>query len=163
MKKLVGESLFEFENAPSPNGEEIKSTSNKKGFHDDIEQDTLENDNFRKVIYTAKNMQLVLMTLKPGENIGSEHHDSDQFFRFEAGVGECIINGNKYNVKDGDSILIPGGAEHDVINTSDTTALQMYTLYAPPNHTDKIIHVTKEEAVKDEKSGKDKFRGKTTE
>jgi mannose-6-phosphate isomerase-like protein (cupin superfamily) len=138
------------------------AASSKKGFHDDIEQDTLDNDNFRKVLYTGKNMQLVLMTLKPGENIGMEHHPADQFFRFEAGAGECIINENKYNVKDGDSILIPGGAEHDVINTGKV-ALQMYTLYSPPNHVDQVIHTTKEVAVRDEKSGKDKFRGKTTE
>jgi len=91
-----------------------------------------------------------------------EHHNSDQFFRFEAGSGECIINGNKYNVKDGDSILVPGGAEHDVINTGKV-ALQLYTIYAPPNHTDQIVHVTKEDAERDEKSGKDKFRGHTTE
>src|ERR1035437_202805 len=93
------------------------SATSKKGFHDNLEQDTLDNDNFRKVIYTGKNMQLVLMTLKPGENIGMEHHPPDQFFRFEAGTGECIINGNVYKIRDGYSILIPGGAEHDIINT----------------------------------------------
>ena len=143
---------------PEEGNEEI--SSDVKGFHNDIQEDTLENDNFRKVLYTAKNMQLVLMTLQPGENIGMESHESDQFFRFEGGTGQCIINGNEYDVKDGDSILIPGGAEHDVINTSDDELLQMYTLYSPPNHVDGTIHETKEEA---EENGEDKFDGATTE
>lgn len=152
--KKVREELYEELNE--------SSASSKKGFHDNIEQDTLDNDNFRKVLYTGKNMQLVLMTLKPGENIGMERHPSDQFFRFEAGTGECIINGNVYKVTDGYSILIPGGAEHDVINTGKV-ALQMYTLYSPPNHTDRSIRSTKEVAENAEKSGKDKYKGKTTE
>lgn len=143
--------------------EEIpKNSSTKKGFHDDIQNDTLENENFRKVLYTAKNIQLVLMTLQPGENIGMENHESDQFFRFEGGTGQCVINGNKYDVKDGDSILIPGGSEHDIINTSDEELLQMYTLYSPPNHADGAIYNTKEEAQEAEESGEDKF-DETTE
>jgi mannose-6-phosphate isomerase-like protein (cupin superfamily) len=154
MMKKVREELYEDLNE--------SSATNKKGFHDNLEQDTLDNDNFRKVLYTAKNMQLVLMTLKPGENIGTEHHPPDQFFRFESGSGECIINDHTYKVKDGDSIIVPGGAEHDVINTGKV-ALHLYTIYGPPNHTDKVIHKTKEQAEKAEKSGEDKFRGDTTE
>lgn len=166
MKRLVKESLegFLFEDETQEIDDEGGKPANSgvKGFHNNIEEVTLANDNFRKVLYTAKNLQLVVMTLKPGENIGMERHDADQFFRFEAGTGESIINGNKYSVSDGDSVIVPGGAEHDVINTGKD-ALQMYILYSPPNHTDKIVHPTKEDAVKDEKSGKDKFRGETTE
>jgi len=143
--------------------DEPAENSNKIGFHDDIQKDTLDNKNFRKVVYTGKTLQLVLMTLKPGENIGMEHHASDQFFRFEGGVGQCIINGNEYDVKDGSSVLVPGGAEHDVINTSDSELLQLYTIYGPPNHIDGIIKKTKEEAETAEQSGEDKFDGKTTE
>jgi mannose-6-phosphate isomerase-like protein (cupin superfamily) len=137
----------------------MPETSSKKGFNDNIEQDTLENDNFRKVLYTAKNMQLVLMTLKPGEDIGEEvHNDIDQFFRFEAGNGKVIINDNEYDVTDGSSIIIPQGSKHNIINTGDK-ALQMYTIYTPPNHQDKIVFATKAEAEK----SKEKFTGKTTE
>jgi len=151
MKKLVKENLYESAN------------SGKRGFSTNIEQDTLDNDNFRKVLYTSKNMQLVLMTLKPGEEIGAEtHHTIDQFFRFEAGSGQCVINDNKYNVSDGDCVIIPAGSKHNIINTGKV-AFQMYTLYSPPNHIDKTVHVTKEQAVEDEKNGKDKYNGKTTE
>jgi mannose-6-phosphate isomerase-like protein (cupin superfamily) len=138
-------------------------SSAKKGFHDNIEKDTLDNENYRKVLYTAKNMQLVLMTLKPGENIGMESHESDQFFRFEEGIGQCIINENKYDIKDGDSILVPGGAEHDIINTNDNEELKLYTLYSPPNHKDGVLFKDKESAEESEKSGEDKFDRKTTE
>jgi mannose-6-phosphate isomerase-like protein (cupin superfamily) len=143
--------------------EEIEESSNVKGFHNDIEKDTLENDNFRKVLYTSQNLQLVLMTLNPRENIGMESHEADQFFRFEGGIGQCVINDNEYDIKAGDSILIPGGAEHDVINTSDEELLQMYTLYSPPNHVDGVVHETKEDADTAEKSGEDKPDGVTTE
>lgn len=161
-KQEEGESIEEEPTEePEEEGEEV--SSDVKGFHDDIQEDTLENDSFQKVLYTAKNMQLVLMTLQPGENIGMESHKSDQFFRFEGGTGQCIINGNEYDVKDGDSILIPGGAEHDVINTSDEELLQMYTLYSPPNHADGAIYNTKEEAQEAEESGEDKPSGETTE
>jgi mannose-6-phosphate isomerase-like protein (cupin superfamily) len=135
--------------------------STKKGFHDDIQEDTLENENYRKVLYTGKNLQLVLMTLKPGENIGLEHHEADQFFRFEEGVGQCIINDEEYDVKDGDSVFVPGGAEHDIINTSDTEDLQLYTLYGPPNHKDGTIYQTKEAGEEAEKNGEDEFDGTT--
>ena len=142
--------------------DEPDQNSYKKGFHDDIQKDTLDNKDFRKVLYTGKTLQLVLMTLKAGENIGMEHHASDQFFRFEGGTGQCIVNGNTYDVKDGNSVLVPGGAEHDVINTGKSL-LQLYTIYGPPNHVDGIIKTTKEEAEAAEKSGEDKFDGVTTE
>src|ERR1035437_1361660 len=139
-----------------------KPTNNKKGFHDDIEKDTLENKHFRKVLYTAKNMQLVLMSVKPKEDLGMEVHKPDLFFRFESGTGECIINGHTYKVKGGDSIIVPGGAAHNVINTGDKL-LQLYTIYSPPNHKDGVDFVTKEEAVNAEKAGKDEVDGVTTE
>lgn len=165
MKKLVSESLNEwFVEDPQVDGDgrdEHEETDSKKGFHDDIETDTLENEAYRKVLYTGKNMQLVLMTLKPNENIGLEHHDQDQFFRFEGGGGKVIINDEEYEVKDGDSVFVPGGAEHDVINTSDSELLQLYTLYGPPNHKDGTIYETKEEADEAEESGEDKFNGTT--
>lgn len=132
--------------------------SGKKGFETDIERETLDNDNFRKVLYTGENLQLVLMTLKPGEEIGIETHENDQFFRFEAGTGKCIINGHEYDVKDGTGIIIPAGSEHNIINTG-SKALQMYTLYSPPHHKDGTLFATKEEA---EEMGED-FNGKITE
>lgn len=131
-----------------------------KGFKSNIEKDTLENTNFRKVLYTGKHLQLVLMSLKVGEDIGEEIHQTiDQFFRFESGTGKCIIDGNEYKVKDGDVIIVPAGAKHNVINTDNTTELKMYTIYSPPNHEDGIIRATKEDAEKIP----EKFDGKTTE
>lgn len=131
-----------------------------KGYKSNIEKNTLENNNFRKVLYTAKNMQLVLMNLKPGEEIGKEiHKDSDQFFRFEGGSGKCLIDGNEYQVKDGDAIIIPAGAEHNVINIDDSKELKMYTIYALPHHKDGTVRVTK----KDAESNEEEFDGKTTE
>ena len=130
-----------------------------KGFNSNIEKDTLENENFRKVLYTGKHLQLVLMTLKVGEDIGSEiHTGNDQFFRFESGSGKCIIDGNEYKVKDGDVIVVPAGARHNVINEG-TDELKMYTIYGPPNHQDGIIRKTKEDAEKMEEH----FDGKTSE
>jgi mannose-6-phosphate isomerase-like protein (cupin superfamily) len=130
-----------------------------KGFNGNIEKETLDNDNFRKVLYTAEHIQLVLMSLKPGEEIGEEvHENNDQFFRFESGTGKCTIDENNYQVKDGDAIIVPAGARHNVINTG-AEPFKMYTIYGPPNHQDKIIRATKEEAdIKDEV-----FDGKTTE
>lgn len=131
-----------------------------KGFHKNIEQATLENENFRKVLYTAKHSQLVLMALKPGEEIGMEvHPDNDQFFRFEAGKGKVIIDGNEYEVADGSAIIIPSGSQHNVINLSETESLKMYTIYSPAHHRDGVIHATKEEAMADE----EEFEGTTTE
>lgn len=121
-----------------------------KGFKDNIEYLTRQNDNFRQVLYTGKHSQLVLMSLKPKEEIGTEvHPDNDQFFRFESGIGKVIIEDNMYDVKDGDAVIVPAGAQHNVINTSSTEQLKLYTIYSPPHHKDAIVRPTKEEAVKD--------------
>ena len=134
-------------------------TSKKRGFHVNIEKETVNNDNFRKVLYTATNLQLVLMSLKPNEEIGLEtHSDIDQFFRFEQGNGKCIINNIEYTVKDGDSIIIPAGSKHNIINIGDED-LKMYTIYATPHHKDKTIHKTKRDAEK----SNEEFDGKTSE
>ncbi len=131
-----------------------------KGFKSNIEKETLGNISFRKVLYTAKYSQLVLMSLKPKEEIGMETHEkNDQFFRFESGQGKCIIDSNPYEVTDGDAVIVPAGAKHNVINISDTKALKLYTIYSPPNHEDGIIRQTKEEA----ETIDEKFDGKTTE
>ena len=131
-----------------------------KGFKSNIEKDTLENENFRKVLYTGKHLQLVLMTLKVGEDIGAEVHiGNDQFFRFESGTGKCVIDGNEYKVNEGDVILVPAGAKHNVINVDLKTELKMYTIYGPPNHQDGTVRTTKEDAER--KS--EKFDGKTSE
>ena len=121
-----------------------------KGFNLNIEKATLENTNFRKVLYTAKHCQLVLMCLKPKEEIGMEvHPDNDQFFRFEAGHGKCIIDGNEYDLQNGSVIIVPSGANHNIINVSETEELKMYTLYSPPHHKDQIVRATKAEAEAD--------------
>lgn len=131
-----------------------------KGYKDNIEKLTLENENFRKVLYTSKHSQLVLMALNPKEEIGKEiHEDNDQFFRFEKGVGEVMIDGNPYQVGDGDSVVVPAGAEHNVINTSDSESLKFYTIYSPAHHKDKTIHKTKEDALRDD----EEFDGITSE
>jgi len=131
-----------------------------KGYYTNIEKDTLENENFRKVLYTSKHSQLVLMSLKPKEEIGMEvHPDNDQFFRIEKGQGKCIIDGNEYELSDGVAIVVPAGAEHNVINTSETEELKLYTIYSPPHHKDGILRQTKEEAETNEAP----FDGITTE
>jgi mannose-6-phosphate isomerase-like protein (cupin superfamily) len=131
-----------------------------KGFFTNIEKDTLENNNFRKVLYTAKHSQLVLMSLKPNEEIGMEvHPDNDQFFRFEKGTGKCIIDGNEYELTDGVAVVVPAGAEHNVINTSPTDDLKLYTIYSPAHHKDGIVRATKAEAEATE----EEFDGTTTE
>ena len=115
-----------------------------KGFSSNIEKDTVENTNFRKVLYTSKHSQLVLMTLQPGEEIGLEiHADNDQFFRCEKGEGKAIIDGNEHLLSDGVAVIIPAGAEHNVINTSATDTLNLYTIYSPAHHKDGTIHATK--------------------
>ena len=134
--------------------------TNMKGFKSNIEKDTLKNDNFRKVLYTSKHLQLVLMTLKKGEEIGEEVHIGiDQFFRFESGKGKCIIDGNEYNIVDGDVIIVPAGSRHNVINTDAHEPLRMYTIYAPPHHQDGLINATKSDAEKFDVE----YDGKTTE
>lgn len=131
-----------------------------KGFCSNIEKDTLENENFRKVLYTGKHSQLVLMTLKPKEEIGMEiHKENDQFFRFEKGSGKVSIDGNEYEVSDGFAVVVPAGAEHNVINTSDSDELKLYTIYSPAHHKDGIVRSTREEAMANEAE----FDGKTTE
>lgn len=131
-----------------------------KGFNANIEKETLENENFRKVLYTGKNSQLVLMSLRPNEEIGMEiHPDNDQFFRFEKGTGKCIIDGNEYALADGSAIVVPAGAEHNIINVSDSEDLKLYTIYSPAHHKDGIVRATKEEAENNEAD----FDGVTTE
>ena len=119
-----------------------------KGYYGHIEKDTLENDNFRKVLYTGPKSQLVLMTLKPGEDIGMEDHDGhDQFFRFETGEGEVVVGDDVYKVKDGDVVAVPDGSRHNVTNTSEVEDLKLYTIYSPAEHPDGTIHKTKAEAL----------------
>jgi len=131
-----------------------------KGFVNDIGKLTNENNNFRQVLYTGKYCQLVLMSLKPGEDIGEEVHETvDQFFRFEAGVGKVVIDGVEHNIAAEFAVIVPAGAKHNIINISQTEALKLYTLYSPPNHRDAVIHATREIAEVDSEH----FDGKTTE
>lgn len=131
-----------------------------KGYKDGIEKLTLANSDFRHVLYTGKHCQLVLMSLKPKEEIGLETHtENDQFFRFEAGEGKVIIDGNEYAVGDGDAVIVPSGAQHNIINVSDSTELKLYTIYSPAHHQDGVIRATKAEAEADGPE----FDGKTTE
>jgi len=131
-----------------------------KGYTTNIEKDTLENNNFRRVLYTGKHSQLVLMNLRPNEEIGMEVHlDNDQFFRFEKGQGKCIIDGNEYELKNGVAVVVPAGAQHNIINTSGTEDLKLYTIYSPPHHKDGVVRATKEEA----QANGPEFDGVTTE
>jgi len=131
-----------------------------KGFSTNIEKETLANENFRKVLYTAKHSQLVLMSLEPKEEIGMETHpDNDQFFRFEKGQGKCLIDGNEYELSDGVAVVVPAGAEHNIINTSDTEKLKLYTIYSPAHHQDGVVRATKAEA----EENSPEFDGKTSE
>jgi len=136
-----------------------KANSDAKGFSVDIEKDTLGNANFRKVLYTGKKMQLVLMSLKPDEDIGDEVHKVDQFFRVEKGSGEAVINGNKHSLSNGVSLIVPAGSKHNLRNTGKGE-MKLYSIYSPPQHKDGVIHKTKEKAMKDEG---EHFDGKTTE
>ena len=131
----------------------------KKGYKANVESLTEENDSFRKVLYTGEESQIVLMSLLPGEDIGSEvHPDNDQFFRFEAGSGDVVINETEYSVSDGDAVVVPKGATHNVINTGDKP-LRFYTIYSPAHHKDGIERVTKQDAMDNEAE----FDGITTE
>ena len=117
------------------------------GYSINIEAKTLEGNNFREVLYTTERSQLVIMTLQPGEEIGMEHHTGhDQFIRVEAGEGIAILDGEEHKLSDGVAVVIPAGTEHNVINTSATEPMRLYTLYTPPEHPDGIIHATKAEA-----------------
>lgn len=112
-----------------------------KGHVTDIERDTLSNEDYRRVLYTGPNLQLVLMTLGPGEEIGREQHEGhDQFIRVESGIGEALLDGRTHPLKDGSSVVIPSGAEHNVVNTSKSEKLRLYTLYAPPEHPHGTVH-----------------------
>ena len=113
------------------------------GFVINIEQATLQNDNFRKVLNTAKNSQLVVMSLLPGEDIGVEVHDLDQFLRFESGQGKVVLDGQEHTVEDDWAVVIPAGVEHNVINTSSTEKMKLYSIYSPPEHADGTVHATK--------------------
>jgi mannose-6-phosphate isomerase-like protein (cupin superfamily) len=131
-----------------------------KGFVANIETTSLENNYFRKVLYTAKHTQLVVMSLQPGEDIGREVHHLDQFIRCEAGEGKAILDDTAYTFTDGFVIVVPAGVEHNIINLSSEKPLKLYTLYAPPNHRDGVVHKTKADAEADER---EHFDGKTTE
>lgn len=129
-----------------------------KGFVQDIESAAVRNDDFRRVLYTAKNCQLVLMALNAGEEIGAEVHKLDQFFRVEEGSGEAVLDGVTTAIQAGFAIIVPAGANHNIINTGKLP-LKLYTLYAPPNHRDGVVHHTRDEAERDNEH----FDGKTTE
>ena len=117
-----------------------------KGHVTNIERDTLANDDYRRVLFTGPNLQLVLMTLQPGEEIGRESHEGhDQFIRVESGTGEALLDGRKHTLEDGVSVVIPSGVEHNVVNTSKTEPLRLYTLYGPPEHPGGTVHRTKED------------------
>ena len=129
-----------------------------KGFVQDIESLTVNNDDFRRVLYTAKNCQLVLMSLKPGEEIGAEVHTLDQFFRVEEGTGEAVLDDIRTAIRAGFAVVVPAGTNHNIIN-SGSVPLKLYTLYAPPNHRDGVVHNTRDDAEADNEL----FDGKTTE
>jgi len=132
-----------------------------KGYHDDIEQQTTANRDFRHVLYTGHHLQLVLMTLQPGEEIGAEvHEDRDQFFRFEEGSGAVDIDDNRYEVTDGSGVIVPAGSRHNVRNTGDGP-LKLYTLYGPPEHMDGVVQSTKAEA--DARHHDEEWDGRVTE
>ena len=130
-----------------------------KGYVVDIEKITKENKNFRKVLYTAKNSQLVVMALKPGEDIGEEVHTLDQFIRIEKGKGKAVLDGVEHKIEGDYAIVIPAGARHNIINTSKDKEMKLYTIYSPPEHRDGVVHKTKDDAIADDEH----FDGKTTE
>jgi mannose-6-phosphate isomerase-like protein (cupin superfamily) len=131
-----------------------------KGYSTAIEKETKKNSDFRRVLYTGRHSQLVLMSLKPMEEIGMETHpDIDQFFRFEEGEGKVIIDGVEHKVKDGDAVIVPAGAEHNVVNTSKKLELKLYTIYSPPEHQDKVVRHTKADA----EASPEEYDGKPTE
>jgi mannose-6-phosphate isomerase-like protein (cupin superfamily) len=130
-----------------------------KGYVVDIEKVTKENKNFRRVLYTAKNSQLVVMALKPGEEIGEEVHTLDQFIRIEKGKGKAVLDGVEHKIEDDYAVVIPAGARHNIINTSKDKEMKLYTIYSPPEHRDGVVHRTKDDAIADDEH----FDGKTTE
>lgn len=122
------------------------------GYITNIEEETIKNDNFRKVLYTAPNSQLVVMSLKPGEEIGEEVHEVDQFIRIEEGEGKAVLDGEESNIEDDFAIVIPAGTKHNIINTSQEEEMKLYTIYSPSQHPAGTIHKTKAEAEEAEKS-----------
>ena len=130
-----------------------------KGYVTEIEERTLENDYFRKVLYTAEFSQLVVMCLKPSEDIGEETHTLDQFIRCEQGMGKAILDGVEHDMSAGVAVLVPAGTKHNIINTSTEQSMKLYTVYAPPNHRDGVLHKTKADAEADTEN----FDGRTTE
>ena len=130
-----------------------------KGYVVNIEKETLANENFRKVLYTARHSQLVVMNLRPNEEIGEEIHELDQFIRVEAGEGKAVLNDIEYPLTDGSAVVIPQGVKHNIINTSANKELKLYSIYSPAEHQDGVIHATKEEAM----GAHEHFDGKTTE
>ena len=131
----------------------------KRGFCDDIDRLTVDNEDFRRVLYTGQHLQLVLMTLQPGEEIGAEvHEDRDQFFRFEEGRGQVDIDDNTYDVEDGSGVIVPAGARHNVRNTADAP-LRLYTLYGPPEHIDGLVEANRADAM----ATHEEWDGRTTE
>lgn len=137
---------------------ETEVQKGKDHFVTDIEKDTIENTDFRRVLYTTKNTQLVLMSIPPGGDIGEEVHTTiAQFFRVEKGSGQVIFNGKQYHIEDGSAFIIPQETRHNIVNTSDTEDLKLYTLYAPPNHKKNTVHKTKADAMTNEEH----FDGRT--
>ena len=130
-----------------------------KGYVTNIEKTTEENSDFRRVLYTAKNSQLVVMSLKPNEEIGEETHDLDQFIRVEEGEGKAILDGVEHPIESGWAVVVPAGIKHNIINISSDEEMKLYTIYSPPNHRDAVTHQTKEEAMADDEH----FDGKITE
>jgi len=134
--------------------------SKMKGFRDNIEKQSLGKSDFCRVLYSGPHSQLFLMSLRPNEETGMEEHEkNDQFFRFESGAGKVVIDGNEYDVADGDAVVVPAGAQHNVINASSGEELKLYTIYSPAHHKDGIVRATKEEAEANEAE----FDGVTTE
>lgn len=129
------------------------------GYVVNIEKFTLDNENFRRVLYTAPHSQLVVMSLKPGEEIGEETHELDQFLRVEAGMGQAVLNDQATDIQDGSAIVVPAGTKHNIINTSSDQPMKLYTVYSPPEHRDGVVHPTKADAL----AGAEHFDGQTTE
>lgn len=137
-----------------------KSAATARGFSTNIEVEAVENQNFRRVVYTGEHLQLVLMSLKVGEEIGEEiHPDTDQFFRVESGLARCVVNGVEHEIGAGDVLVVPAGARHNVINADPALELKLYTIYSPPHHKDGIVRATKADAIALE----EEFDGVTTE
>jgi len=130
-----------------------------KGYVVNLEKISLQNENFRKVLYTAKNCQLVVMSLRPGEDIGEEVHQLDQFIRCEMGQGKAVLNDVSYALDEGFAVVVPAGTKHNIINVSSDKPLKLYTVYSPPNHRDGVVHQTKAQAQENEEH----FDGATTE